>query len=162
MIGAPWLLPANVASTALMRLEARTVAPPSLDTVKMEERKRPSASDDPAPPAKRHQLAVNGLRPHPDADMPWKDDIEVRPCPDPRPLYRHRIRSLTTQPRLFRKTPSSARCASTSVKRPRLSLSSARSKPAPNTTTITCAQLIHGLIRLVHTAFESWGCADGC
>lgn len=68
-----------------MRLEARTVVPPSLDTVKMEERKRPSASDDPAPPAKRQAVAVNGTRPHPDADMPWKDDIEVRP-----PLHKPR------------------------------------------------------------------------
>ncbi|KAF1972208.1 E3 ubiquitin-protein ligase-like protein bre1 [Bimuria novae-zelandiae CBS 107.79] len=60
-----------------MRLAARTVVPPSLDPVKMEERKRPSASEDSAPPAKRQAVAVNGLRPHPDADMPWKDDIEA-------------------------------------------------------------------------------------
>ncbi|KAH6622430.1 BRE1 E3 ubiquitin ligase-domain-containing protein, partial [Boeremia exigua] len=61
-----------------MRLEARTVAPPSLDKVKMEDRKRPSGHDD-APPAKRQAVTVNGARSHPDADMPWKDDIEVRP-----------------------------------------------------------------------------------
>ncbi|KAF9733570.1 BRE1 E3 ubiquitin ligase [Paraphaeosphaeria minitans] len=60
-----------------MRLEARTVVPPSLDTVKMEDRKRPSASEDTAPPAKRQAIAMNGVRPHPDADMPWKDDIEA-------------------------------------------------------------------------------------
>lgn len=60
-----------------MRLEARTVVPPSLDTVKMEERKRPSASEDSAPPAKRQAVAVNGVRSHPDADMSWKDDIEA-------------------------------------------------------------------------------------
>jgi E3 ubiquitin-protein ligase BRE1 len=60
-----------------MRLETRTVAAPSLDAVKMEDRKRPSA-DDAAPPAKRQALTVNGARSHPDADLPWKDDIEVR------------------------------------------------------------------------------------
>jgi len=59
-----------------MRLEARTVAPPSLDAVKMEDRKRPMA-DDSAPPAKRQAVTVNGARSHPDADLPWKDDIEV-------------------------------------------------------------------------------------
>ncbi|KAH7087382.1 BRE1 E3 ubiquitin ligase-domain-containing protein [Paraphoma chrysanthemicola] len=59
-----------------MRLEARTVAAPSLDAVKMEDRKRPIA-DDSAPPAKRQALTVNGARSHPDADLPWKDDIEA-------------------------------------------------------------------------------------
>ncbi|KAH9872876.1 hypothetical protein J1614_005270 [Plenodomus biglobosus] len=59
-----------------MRLEARTVAPPSLDAVKMEDRKRPIA-DDSAPPAKRQAVTVNGARSHPDADLPWKDDIEA-------------------------------------------------------------------------------------
>jgi len=42
----------------------------------MEERKRP-ALDDTAPPSKRQAIAVNGNSSHPDADMPWKDDIEV-------------------------------------------------------------------------------------
>ncbi|KAF1851130.1 E3 ubiquitin-protein ligase-like protein bre1 [Cucurbitaria berberidis CBS 394.84] len=59
-----------------MRLEARTVAPPSLDAVKMEDRKRPMA-DDSAPPAKRQAVTVNGARSHPDADLPWKDDLEA-------------------------------------------------------------------------------------
>lgn len=75
-----------------MRLETRTVAAPSLDAVKMEDRKRPSA-DDSAPPAKRQALTVNGARSHPDADLPWKDDMEVR---TPRiqtvvPVYREHI-----------------------------------------------------------------------
>lgn len=68
-----------------MRLEARTVAAPSLDTVKMEDRKRPSA-DDSAPPAKRQAVTVNGTRSHIDADMPWKDDIEVRRPDHTRPF----------------------------------------------------------------------------
>lgn len=71
-----------------MRLAARPGAPPSLDAVKMEDRKRPIA-DDAAPPAKRQAVAVNGARSHPDTDLPWKDDIEVRPPPPPprtRPL----------------------------------------------------------------------------
>ncbi|EMD67589.1 hypothetical protein GGP41_007463 [Bipolaris sorokiniana] len=59
-----------------MRLEARTVAPPSLDAVKMEDRKRP-ITDDAAPPAKRQAVTVNGARSHPDADLPWKDDLEA-------------------------------------------------------------------------------------
>ncbi|KAF2715181.1 BRE1-domain-containing protein [Pleomassaria siparia CBS 279.74] len=42
----------------------------------MEERKRPGGSDDSAPPAKRQAVSVNGARSHPDADLPWKDDIE--------------------------------------------------------------------------------------
>jgi E3 ubiquitin-protein ligase BRE1 len=41
----------------------------------MEDRKRPIA-DDAAPPAKRQAVTVNGARSHPDADLPWKDDIE--------------------------------------------------------------------------------------
>jgi len=42
----------------------------------MEDRKRPIA-DDSAPPAKRQAVTVNGARSHPDADLPWKDDIEA-------------------------------------------------------------------------------------
>ncbi|KAF2798572.1 BRE1-domain-containing protein [Melanomma pulvis-pyrius CBS 109.77] len=60
-----------------MRLAARTVVTPSLDIVKMEERKRPGGPDDAAPPAKRQAVSVNGARSHPDADLPWKDDIEA-------------------------------------------------------------------------------------
>jgi len=63
-----------------MRLEARTVSVPSLDLVKMEERKRPSGADDSAPPAKRQAVAVNGAKLHQD-DPPWKDDLEVGPPP---------------------------------------------------------------------------------
>lgn len=61
-----------------MRLESRTVTVPSLDVVKMEDRKRPAMldHDDSAPPAKRQAVTVNGAKPHPDADLPWKDDIE--------------------------------------------------------------------------------------
>ncbi|KAF2999357.1 E3 ubiquitin-protein ligase bre1 [Curvularia kusanoi] len=43
----------------------------------MEDRKRPSGHDDSAPPSKRQAVTVNGARSHPDADMPWKDDIEA-------------------------------------------------------------------------------------
>ncbi|KAF2262084.1 E3 ubiquitin-protein ligase-like protein bre1 [Lojkania enalia] len=60
-----------------MRLEARTVATPSLDVVKMEDRKRPGGPDDSAPPAKRQAVTVNGAKPHQDADLPFKDDIEA-------------------------------------------------------------------------------------
>jgi E3 ubiquitin-protein ligase BRE1 len=60
-----------------MRLEARIVTVPPLDIVKMEDRKRPSGPDDSAPPAKRQAVTVNGAKSHQDADLPWKDDIEV-------------------------------------------------------------------------------------
>ncbi|KAF2004541.1 BRE1-domain-containing protein [Amniculicola lignicola CBS 123094] len=60
----------------MSRLEARIITTPSLDVVKMEERKRPGGLDDNAPPAKRQAVAVNGSRSHQDADLPWKDDIE--------------------------------------------------------------------------------------
>ncbi|KAL8739310.1 MAG: hypothetical protein Q9181_000041 [Wetmoreana brouardii] len=45
----------------------------------MEERKRPAAndSDNSGPPLKRQATVVNGAgRSHPDADMPWQDDLE--------------------------------------------------------------------------------------
>jgi E3 ubiquitin-protein ligase BRE1 len=60
-----------------MRLAAfQPVAVPSLDSIKMEDRKRLADRDDAAPPPKRQAVAVNGAK-HPDADMPWKDDIEA-------------------------------------------------------------------------------------
>ncbi|KAL8694075.1 MAG: hypothetical protein Q9218_001190 [Villophora microphyllina] len=45
----------------------------------MEERKRPATTDhdNAGPPLKRQATAVNGAgRSHPDADMPWQDDLE--------------------------------------------------------------------------------------
>lgn len=47
--------------------------------VKMEDRKRPAAdSNESAPPSKKQATTVNGTsKPHPDADMPWRDDLEV-------------------------------------------------------------------------------------
>jgi E3 ubiquitin-protein ligase BRE1 len=48
--------------------------------VKMEDRKRPASyeNSDSAPPLKKQATSINGgSKPHPDADMPWKDDIEV-------------------------------------------------------------------------------------
>ncbi|KAF2273864.1 E3 ubiquitin-protein ligase-like protein bre1 [Westerdykella ornata] len=59
-----------------MRLAARTVLTPSLDAVKMDDRKRPAGQDDTAPPPKRQALSVNGAKSHQD-DVPWKDDIEA-------------------------------------------------------------------------------------
>ncbi|KAJ5441480.1 E3 ubiquitin ligase BRE1 [Penicillium cf. griseofulvum] len=46
--------------------------------VKMEDRKRPAAdSNDSAPPLKKQATSANGgSKPHPDTDMPWKDDLE--------------------------------------------------------------------------------------
>ncbi|KAJ5600314.1 hypothetical protein N7450_001381 [Penicillium hetheringtonii] len=56
--------------------------PPVVSTesglVKMEDRKRPAAeNNDSAPPLKKQATTMNGgSKPHPDADMPWKDDLE--------------------------------------------------------------------------------------
>ncbi|KAK2811784.1 E3 ubiquitin-protein ligase bre1 [Emmonsiellopsis sp. PD_5] len=46
---------------------------------KMEDRKRPAAYDpnDSTPPLKKQATSLNGGgKPHPDTDMPWKDDLE--------------------------------------------------------------------------------------
>ncbi|KAI9934084.1 hypothetical protein ASPWEDRAFT_36084 [Aspergillus wentii DTO 134E9] len=59
--------------------EASPVASSESGLVKMEDRKRAATYDqnDSAPPLKKHASAVNGgSKPHPDADMPWKDDLE--------------------------------------------------------------------------------------
>lgn len=50
---------------------------PSL--IKMEDRKRSMPYDQGDGPAlKKQAMAANGAgKPHPDADMPWKDDLEV-------------------------------------------------------------------------------------
>lgn len=63
------------------------VSPPFTQAglVKMEDRKRPSSFDqgDHGPPAKKLATGPNGAgKSHPDADMPWKDDLEVRFHPD--------------------------------------------------------------------------------
>ncbi|KAL4750213.1 hypothetical protein BDW72DRAFT_176280 [Aspergillus terricola var. indicus] len=58
--------------------EASPVAPPESGFVKMEDRKRAATHEnDSAPPLKKQATSVNGgSKPHPDADMPWKDDLE--------------------------------------------------------------------------------------
>ncbi|EDN04578.1 E3 ubiquitin-protein ligase bre1 [Histoplasma capsulatum] len=47
--------------------------------VRMEDRKRPAAYDpnESTPPLKKQATSLNGgAKPHPDSDMPWKDDLE--------------------------------------------------------------------------------------
>ncbi|KAL3432170.1 BRE1 E3 ubiquitin ligase-domain-containing protein [Aspergillus tetrazonus] len=58
--------------------EASPVAPPESGFVKMEDRKRAATHEnDSGPPLKKQATSVNGgNKPHPDADMPWKDDLE--------------------------------------------------------------------------------------
>lgn len=59
--------------------EPSPVAPPEPGFVKMEDRKRAATYDnnESAPPLKKQATSVNGgNKPHPDADMPWKDDLE--------------------------------------------------------------------------------------
>lgn len=61
-------------------VEATPVASSESGLVKMEDRKRAAAYDhnESAPPLKKQATSVNGSsKPHPDADMPWKDDLEV-------------------------------------------------------------------------------------
>jgi len=65
-------------------VQARAVSLSTSDLVKMEERKRPASHDHDSsePPLKRQATTVNGAsKAHIDADMPWKDDLEVsKPC----------------------------------------------------------------------------------
>ena len=63
-----------------MTVESRTISAPSFDIVKMDERKRPTMvdhDDAAAPPLKKQATSINGAKTQNDADMPWKDDIEV-------------------------------------------------------------------------------------
>lgn len=63
-------------------LESPTVSlPKSGLVVEMEDRKRLATQDpgDSAPPLKKQATTVNGgVKAHPDTDMPWRDDLEVR------------------------------------------------------------------------------------
>lgn len=53
-----------------------TVLP--LDSVKMDERKRPATDDlGSTPPLKRQAVSVNGSASHADTDLPWNEDIDV-------------------------------------------------------------------------------------
>jgi len=64
-----------------MRLATATrVSVSSLDSIKMEERKRPALDENhtSAPPSKKQAVIVNGANTKFDAEMPWKDDINVR------------------------------------------------------------------------------------
>lgn len=57
-----------------------TGAIPFSHALKMDDRKRPSPyhQHDSGPPSKKLATSANGTsKSHPDADMPWKDDIEV-------------------------------------------------------------------------------------
>lgn len=62
-------------------VQSQAVSLSSSDLVKMDERKRPASHDHDSsePPLKRQATSVNGTsKGHVDADMPWKDDLEVR------------------------------------------------------------------------------------
>lgn len=65
-------------------VQSQAVSLSSSDLVKMDERKRPASHDHDSsePPLKRQATTVNGTsKGHVDADMPWKDDLEVsQPC----------------------------------------------------------------------------------
>ncbi|OXV09882.1 hypothetical protein Egran_02353 [Elaphomyces granulatus] len=60
-------------------VEAAPVTPSESALVRMEDRKRAAGYDhsDSAPPSKKQATSLNGgSKPHPDADMPWRDDLE--------------------------------------------------------------------------------------
>lgn len=61
-----------------MKVAAATVGPLPATIIKMEDRKRAAGQsvDDLAPPTKR-QAMNGGSKVSVDADMPWKDDLEV-------------------------------------------------------------------------------------
>jgi E3 ubiquitin-protein ligase BRE1 len=61
-----------------MKVVAATVGPLPATIIKMEDRKRAAGQsvDDLAPPTKR-QAMNGGSKVSVDADMPWKDDLEV-------------------------------------------------------------------------------------
>ena len=65
-------------------VQAKGVSLSSSNFVKMEERKRPASHDHDGaePPLKRQVTSLNGAtKAHVDADMPWRDDLEVsKPC----------------------------------------------------------------------------------
>ena len=61
-------------------IEAKPFPLSQAGLVKMEDRKRPSPYDhnDSAPPSKKLATSANGAsKANHDADMPWKDDLEV-------------------------------------------------------------------------------------
>lgn len=65
-------------------IEATHFPPSQVGLIKMEDRKRPSPYDhnDSAPPAKKIATLANGaVSKNHDADMPWKDDLEVSKLP---------------------------------------------------------------------------------
>ena len=64
----------------MTQVRDRLVALSSSGLVKMEERKRPASHDHDgsAPPLKKQATSINGTgKAHVDAEMPWKDDLEV-------------------------------------------------------------------------------------
>ena len=61
-------------------VQSQAVSLSSSNLVKMDERKRPASHDHDSsePPLKRQATSVNGTsKGHVDADMPWKEDLEV-------------------------------------------------------------------------------------
>lgn len=66
------------AALILMKAVSSTVGPLPPTIIKMEDRKRPAGQsvDDLAPPTKR-QAVNGGSKVSVDADMPWKDELEV-------------------------------------------------------------------------------------
>lgn len=64
----------------MLLVESHPVSLTSSEPFKMEDRKRLASNDheNAGPPLKRQATTVNGAgRSHPDADMPWQDDLEV-------------------------------------------------------------------------------------
>lgn len=64
-----------------MPVAAPTLPLRPLDSVKMEERKRPATDDSGIPPSKRQAVTVNGASSHGESDLPLNDDLEVSLIP---------------------------------------------------------------------------------
>ncbi|PGH03259.1 hypothetical protein AJ80_08725 [Polytolypa hystricis UAMH7299] len=80
--------------------------------VKMEDRKRPASydSNESAPPLKKQATSLNGGgKPHPDADMPWRDDLErVQKDAIMRQMQEYRREKTTLESRLKELTKKTA------------------------------------------------------
>ncbi len=156
----------NRSTVALMPLvDAHHPAPlSSSGPFKMEERKRPAAndSDNTGPPLKRQATTLNGAgRSHPDADMPWQDDLEVSlilpcfpHCSLMNVLRRHLIffvshADLRCSRSAFRKRPSGDKCKKGSESATPWRWRTRPCARAPNSMMITLERLTLGSLRLV-------------
>lgn len=122
----------------------------------MEDRKRPASNDhdNVGPPLKRQATTVNGAgRSHPDADMPWQDDLEVSLIHNLNLDYLSPHSSLTTSRpcRDFRKRQYGVKCKNARGNAILSTLRTSSCAQTPNIMTNIFVLLMHGLLRSVGT-----------